>query len=35
MSWAYKILLLQLGITMGLALVLYIIWRLTHPGQKW
>jgi SSS family solute:Na+ symporter len=23
------------GVTMGLAVVFYVIWRLTHPGQKW
>jgi hypothetical protein len=35
MSWPYKILAMQLGITMGSALVFYIIWRLAHRGKKW
>jgi hypothetical protein len=35
MPWAYKALLLHFGITMGMALILYIIWRLAHRGQKW
>ena len=35
MPWAYKILLMQFGITMGCALVFYIIWRIAHRGQKW
>ncbi len=35
MAWPWKILIFQICVTMGLALILYIIWRLTHPGQKW
>ena len=35
MLWPLKIFLIQFGITMGLALVFYIIWRLVHPGKKW
>ena len=35
MPWAYKILLIQFGATMGGALVFYIIWRLAHRGKKW
>jgi hypothetical protein len=35
MNWVYEILLLQFVITMGAALVFYIIWRLAHRGKKW
>jgi hypothetical protein len=35
MEWPWKIMLFQMGVTMGFALVLYIIWRLAHRGQKW
>ena len=35
MSWPYKILFGQFVITMGGALVFYIIWRLAHRGKKW
>jgi hypothetical protein len=35
MAWPWKILLIQFGLTMGIALVLYIAWRLAHRGQKW
>jgi len=35
MAWPYKILLFQFCVTMGLAAVFYLIWRLTHRGLKW
>jgi hypothetical protein len=35
MAWPWKILVFQICITMGLALAIYIIWRLAHRGQKW
>ena len=35
MVWPYKILLFQFCVTLGLASFFYIIWRLTHRGQKW
>ncbi len=35
MAWPWKILLIQFVITMGMAVVFYIIWRLAHPGKKW
>jgi hypothetical protein len=35
MAWPWKILLFQFCVTMGLAVVFYVIWRLTHRGQKW
>lgn len=35
MAWPYEILLIQLLVTLGGALVFYIIWRLAHPGRKW
>ena len=35
MAWPWKILLFQFCVTMGFALVFYIIWRLAHPGKKW
>jgi len=35
MSWALEVLLIHLGLTIGGALFLYIIWRLAHRGQKW
>lgn len=35
MAWPWKILLFHLGVTMGSALVFYIIWRLTHRGKTW
>ena len=35
MAWPWAILLFQFGVTMGMAVVFYVIWRLTHPGQKW
>jgi hypothetical protein len=35
MEWLWKILAFQICITLGFALVLYIIWRLAHRGQKW
>ena len=35
MLWPWKILIFQFCVTMGLALLFYIIWRLTHRGQKW
>jgi hypothetical protein len=35
MAWPIKILLFQVGVVFGGATILYIIWRLTHRGQKW
>ncbi len=35
MVWPLKVFLIQLVLTMGMALIIYIIWRITHPGQKW
>jgi len=35
MAWPFKILIIQIVTTMGLAFVFYVIWRLTHPGKKW
>ncbi len=35
MAWPWKILIFQFFVTMGLALFFYIIWRLTHRGEKW
>ena len=35
MDWPWKILIFQILATFGLALIIYIIWRLTHPGKKW
>ena len=35
MEWPWAIFLFQFGVTMGLAVILYVVWRLTHRGQKW
>jgi hypothetical protein len=35
MVWPLKIFLFQVCVTMGLAAIFYIIWRVTHPGKKW
>jgi hypothetical protein len=35
MAWPWKILAFQICVTMGLAIVIYIFWRLAHRGQKW
>jgi len=35
MAWPWKILAFQFFVSMGLALFFYIIWRLSHRGQKW
>lgn len=35
MAWPWKILLIQVGVTIGGALIFYLIWRLAHPGKKW
>jgi len=35
MAWPWKILLFQFSVTMGMAVILYIIWRLAHRGHKW
>jgi hypothetical protein len=35
MAWPWKILMFQIGVSMGLAIVFYIIWRINHRGRKW
>ena len=33
--WAFNIFLVEFGLTIGCCLVIYLLWRMAHPGQKW
>lgn len=33
--WALNIFALELGMTIISCLIIYVLWRIYHPGRKW